>query len=124
LSDKQAPEAIKEQEEAKETFLVLKRVLRFYKEGQYNDENVLNFFAGLCGYVPKQEDLTFIPRKPSKEGVTYKGSCPTCGGSLEPRIYEGYSDEDTVEAYCPRCDVFWLDFLPSGMAPERPPQEA
>jgi len=62
--------------------------------------------------------------KPSTEGVTYKGSCPTCGGVLEPRIYSGYSDEDTVEAYCPRCELFWLDFKGDGMAADTPQEEA
>jgi len=45
------------QEVAKQHFLTLRRVLSAYKKGQYTDENVLNFFAGFCGYIPKEEDL-------------------------------------------------------------------
>jgi len=46
-----------EQVIARDKFLALKRVLLAYKRGQYNEENVLYFFAGFCNYVPTEEDV-------------------------------------------------------------------
>jgi len=46
-------------ERSRQQFLALKRVLNFYRKGQYTEENVLMYFAGFCGHVPTEEDLRF-----------------------------------------------------------------
>ena len=56
-----------EQKVAKQHFLTLRRVLSAYKKGQYTDENVLSFFAGFCGYIPKEEDLKLSESKDDED---------------------------------------------------------
>jgi len=45
-----------EQKEPREKFWVLKRAFLAYKQGKYTEQNLLNFFAGFCGYAPTSEE--------------------------------------------------------------------
>jgi len=43
-------------EEAKERFIVLRRVFILYKTGQYSDSEVLHFIAGWCHFAPQGDE--------------------------------------------------------------------
>ena len=47
-------------EEAKDKFLILRRVFLFNKEGKYTDTEVLHFLAGWCHYAPEGEEVKLL----------------------------------------------------------------